>query len=330
MHNLIKNEYVYAVTLVHSREKNLLSRQDIEQLMATATVQEAIRMLTDRGWGSAETDLNSPDMLLAAETKKTWDFMEELADDVSEFNVFRYANDFHNLKAAIKLAYAGYDEEETDRFFIEHGTVPLQAIKQAAKSHDFSTLPENMAQAGKAAYEALAHTGSGQASDIVIDHAALVAVDEAGKKANSSVLERYAQITVDAANIKAAMRAALLQKDKDFLCRVIAPVGTLDTNELIAAASNGKESIYQFLEKTSYAGAVEALKTSMAMFECWCDNQMIEMIRPQRQNYFTIEPMAAFILGRENEIKMVRLVLSAKMNHFSDEAVLERLRMMYV
>lgn len=302
----------------------------MEQLISAGNVEDVFRLLADKGWGGPDVPPNDPEALLAAETEKTWNLIGELTGELDAFNVFRYANDFHNLKAAIKLVYSANDEKDTSRYFIDSGTVEIEKIKKAAEDHDFSRLPADMAQAGAQAYEALAHTGSGQACDMVIDRAALIAIDKAGKKADSDVLRRYAELTVDSANIKAAVRAAVMNRPLDFIERAVAPAGTLDTKALITAAASGLDSIYQYLENTAYFGAIDEIKTSLAAFERWCDNQMMEMIRPQRNNYFTIEPLAAFILARENEISMVRLILSAKINKLSNDVLRERLREMYV
>ena len=326
-----KELYVYPVTRVHMHEQGLLSVQDLEQLISANTVNEAFRYLSDKGWGSPDLPPNDADALLGYETDRTWGLIAELLDDMTPFNVFLIANDYHNVKAAIKLAFtANEDEEENARYFLKYGTIPLETIVKAANEHDFSALPPAMAEAGRAAYETLAHTGIGQNSDMVIDRAALIAVGEAGKKAESQLLRRYAQLMVDSANIKAAVRSACMGKTRDFIQRAIAPAGTLDTTRLTDAAAVGTEAIYGYLKSTEYAGAVEALERSMAEFERWCDNHLVQLIKPQRYNYFSIEPLAAFILGRENEIKMVRLILSAKINHLNSDVLRERLRETYV
>jgi V/A-type H+-transporting ATPase subunit C len=53
-------------------------------------------------------------------------------------------------------------------------------------------------------------------------------------------------------------------------------------------------------------------------------------MKPQKTNPFTIGPLAAYILARQNEIKCVRMVLSAKLNGLPDDMIRERLREMYV
>ncbi len=64
-------------------------------------------------------------------------------DDLSAFDVFLYANDYHNLKAAIKLVYL--DMERPEAFF-SHGTVEPETMLQAIREQEDSLLPEAMAR----------------------------------------------------------------------------------------------------------------------------------------------------------------------------------------
>ena len=75
---------------------------------------------------------------------------------------------------------------------------------------------------------------------------------------------------------------------------------------------------------------MEQLKLSYSAFEKWCDNHMIEAIKPQKTNPFSIGPLVGYVLGRENEIKTVRIILTCKQNGLGDDAIRERVREMYV
>src|SRR5699024_1753388 len=99
-------QYTYAVARIRSRELALLNDQAIGQLLAAKDYGECLRMLADRGWGNGENDL-SAETMLAEEREKTWALIGELVDDLTPFDVFLYANDYHNLKAAIKLVCTG-------------------------------------------------------------------------------------------------------------------------------------------------------------------------------------------------------------------------------
>lgn len=324
-----RDDYIYAVTRVHANEQNLLNAQDIQKLIEAESESEALGVLRDKGWGGDDKTAGA-DAVIAHEQSRTWALISELVKDMAPFNVFCIANDYHNLKAAIKLAYAAHTQPNVQEYFVEYGTVPVDVITKAANSHDFTALDPAMAEAGMQAYKTLAQTSSGQACDMVIDKAALVAIGAAGEKSESELLKNYARLVVDAANIKAAVRCCAMGKSDDFIGRAIAPAGTLDTRELIKAAANGIDALYAYLGTTKYAAAVGELEKSMAEFERWCDDELIRLIKPQRYNYFSIEPLAAFILGRENEIKTARLILAAKLNGMSKEALKARVRETYV
>lgn len=124
------------------------------------------------------------EQILRGEEEKTWALLEDLVDDLSAFDVFLYANDYHNLKAAIKLVYL--DMERPEAFF-SHGTVEPETMLQAIREQEDSLLPEAMRAPAKEAFDLLLHTRDGQLCDVVIDRAALDAIYAAGKAADHPV-----------------------------------------------------------------------------------------------------------------------------------------------
>ena len=162
------------------------------------------------------------------------------------------------------------------------------------------------------------------------DKAALEAILRAGKASGSPLLEFYAEHTVATADIKIAVRCQKTGKSLGFLQRALVECDTLDITQLAQAAVESFEAITGYLIHTCYGGAAEALCQSVSAFERWCDNRLIEKIRPQKYETSTIDPIAAWLLARENEIKTVRILLSGKRNGLSDDAIRERLREMYV
>ena len=58
--------------------------------------------------------------------------------------------------------------------------------------------------------------------------------------------------------------------------------------------------------------------------------EIIQTIKPQKYNPFSVEPLVAYVLARENEIKTVRIILSAKANNLPEDSIRERVREMYV
>ena len=318
--------YTYAVARIRSKELTLLNAQAIDQLLAAKSYDECLRLLADRGWGDGEVAADDA-RLLAAEREKTWNLIGELVEDMSVFDVFLYANDYHNLKAAIKLVCTG---ESDFGIFLSPGTVDSGAILDAVRAKEFGALPEAMRAPAEEAYNALSQTRDGQLCDIIIDRAALEAIERAGQASDSELIRQYAELTVAAADIKTAVRCRRTGKPLEFIRRALAPCASLDVYQLAKAAAEGDEAISDYLSLTDYAGAVPALEQSPSAFERWCDNVIIESIRPQQFLAFGIGPLAAYILGRENEIKTVRIILSGKRNDLPEASIRERVREMYV
>ncbi len=130
--------------------------------------------------------------ILAIEKRKTWELINELVEDMSVFDVFLYANDYHNLKAAIKEVRMG---DEYPGIFMEQGTVDVKLIREAVQTREFQNLPAAMRTPAEEAYKALLHTQDGQLCDIIIDKAALDAICAAGKSSGNEFLELYAELS---------------------------------------------------------------------------------------------------------------------------------------
>lgn len=319
--------YAYAVARIRANELQLLSNQTVEQLLSAKSYDECFRMLLDRGWGDETGDVPSAEALLTREREKTWALIGELCGDMSVFDVFLYANDYHNLKAAIKLVCTGTKDFGV---FIKNGTVDCDKILDAVKARDFYDLPAPMRAPAEEAYSALSQTRDGQLCDIIVDRAALEAVGRAGEESGNELIAKYAELTVASADIKIAVRCCKTGKNIEFIRRALAPCRTVNVTLLARAASEGLDAIGDYLEGTDYAGAVSELQKSASAFERWCDNLMIDSIKPQQYQVFGVGPLAAYILARENEIKTVRIILSGKLNEMPDAAIRERIREMYV
>ncbi|QAT50636.1 V-type ATP synthase subunit C [Caproiciproducens sp. NJN-50] len=320
-----KQDYVYAVARIRSKELSLFGAQTLEQLMACKNYEDCLHVLSEKGWDVSSGNAGE---ILSAEREKTWKLIRELiGEDLSAFDVFLYANDYHNLKAAVKEVCM---DSKTPNIYFESGTIDPSLILKAVRDQDFTQLPEQMRGAAQEACRVLLQNHDGQMCDVVIDRAALEAVLNAGMASDNEVLQKYAELTVASADIRIAVRSARTGKPLEFLEHALAPCSTLDVKKLARAAASGVDAVLEYLAMTPYAGAVPAVRKSVSSFERWCDDLLMEQIRPQKYNPFTIAPVAAYLLARENEIKTVRIILSGKLNRLSDESVRERLRETYV
>lgn len=322
----MSEQYTYAVARIRALEVSLFSNSTIDQLIACQNYEQCLQFLAEKGWGDSDT-AGDADKMLTREEEKIWEIMKELSIKMEKFDVLSYPKLFHNLKAAIKEACT----EETNRnIFYEDVSIPGKMMLDIVKEKEFSRLPANMQAAAEEAYETLLHTRDGQLCDIIIDKAALEAIEAAGREAKDDIIRDYAESTVAVADIKIAVRSQKTAKPLDFMKRAMAECDSISADQLSKAALNGMDAIREYLLGTAYAEGAEALAESPSAFERWCDNRIIQTISPQKYKAFTIGPIVAYVLARQNEIKTVRIILSGKLNDLPEDEVRERVREMYV
>ena len=318
-------QYIYPVARIRSKELGLLNKQFMEQLLACKTYEDCLVALMEKGFGSS--DNLTLEELIKSERKKTWDLMKELVGDVSIFNTFLYENDFHNLKAAIKEIYTN---KEYSNIYIENCTIKPELIIKALKEQNFSMLPSYMRECAMEAYDVQMHTGDGQLTDVIIDKKALETIYESGSSSKNELFSKYAELRVAFADINIALRCNKIGKTRDYMLRSMAKCNSLDIINLIDAALISEDEICNYLKTTVHSDIVQCIKKSSSAIEKYCDDQIIELIKPQKYNSFTLSPLAAYILARENEIKNVRILMSGKRNNLKEESIRERLRELYV
>lgn len=322
----MSEKYTYAVARIRALEVSLFSNAVIDQLIACQSYEQCLQFLAERGWGDTDTSADGEKML-KREEEKIWQTVRELSIDKKKFEVLSYQKLFHNLKAAVKAACV---KEVPRDIFYEDTEVSGQEMLDIIREKDFGRLPAGMSQAAQQACDALLHAGDGQLCDIIIDRAALDAIYKAGMESEDEIIRDYARSVVAVADIKIAVRAQKTAKSIEFMKQAMAECGSISVDQLAKAALSGPEAIRDYLLGTEYAGGAEALSESMSAFERWCDNRIIQTISPQKYKAFTIGPIVAYVLARQNEIKTVRIVLSGKRSELPEGAIRERVREMYV
>ncbi|MCF0146320.1 MAG: V-type ATPase subunit [Eubacterium sp.] len=318
-------DYAYAVARIRVRERYLLSDADVQQMIGMKDEKEVLAFLIERGWGEQGT-AEEPDAVLSQEEKKIRVLMKELKVDPEIFEILSYPEMYHNLKAGIKAACIS---EAPDNIYYDIEGLRKEDISRILQEKAFDELPAHMREAAKAAYERMIQTRDGQRTDVLVDRACLEAMDKAGSRSKVELLRVYEKQLVAVRNIKIAVRSQKTGKSLAFLQEALAPCHAFNVQTLAVAAASGKDELFAFLSKSGFSDAAEALQESPSAFEKWCDDSIIDTIRPQKRNAFSAGPVIAYYLARVNEISTARIILTAKANGFSEDFIRERVRKMY-
>ena len=323
------SDYTYQVARIRALETGLLGKGDIERLIACPDAGSCVRFLEEKGWGTSET-AGDPDRILAYEEEQIWNVIGDLHIDVSMFDVLEYPKVFHDVKAAVKAVATG--QEDAARFYGGVGASG-EELMDAVREKDFDRLPCGAGKAAEEAYEELLHTGDGQLCDVTIDRACLDAIMRAGEdaaKKGEPVIKDYAISYVSICDVKTAARSAATGKSAEFMEKAIAETPLFSKDELIKAALSGKKQVIDYLETTDLRDGAAALAEGASAFERWCDDRMTDSLQSEKYETFTIGPVLAYVIARQNEIKTARIIITGKANGLSDDEIRARARKMYV
>lgn len=320
-----QQDFTYAVARIRFKETKLLSDADLDALLLSKDVDAVMRLLRDKGWGD-NTDCR-PEELLALEEKKLWEFIDETVEDKSVLNFLLIPNDYHNLKVILKAITR---DTKPDGMLIDNSVVDPEKLYTAIKAREYGDLPDYLQEIAQETMTTLLQTSDGQLCDIIVDKACMEHVYRLGKESDNEIIKLYCELFVASADIKIAFRSSKTKKKLDFIRRSMAECDTLEIEMLSQAAVEGYDAVIAYLGTTEYRSAVDAIGTSMSSFEKWCDDYLTNVMKPQKWEPFGIGPIVAYIIARQNEIKAVRMIISAKVNHLSENMIKERLRDMYV
>lgn len=318
-------DYASAVAAVRAMEGSLLSSSDIERMAKSGDFSEIAAVLSSHGRNVPENSA-ALSKTLDSELDEVWSFICELTGGCAELEILLYRNNFHNLKAALKALIMNTDPAH---LFLKPTSLDLGELPGIVASKRYEELPEYMRDAAADAYDILTQTLDGQLADAVLDTAALKAMQDDSEKYSSELLQKYAETLTVCSDIKTAYRCSIMRKPESFTELAVCGNKALDKNLLIKASLGGVESFLSFLESTAYCEAAELLRESAASFEKWCDDEVMKLAGDAKFKAFGIEPLAAYFIARETEIKNMRILLVCKDCGASEQIITERMRRLY-
>lgn len=318
--------FASAVGAVRALESTLLTQSDIDRMISAEDVDEIAGILVSGGRNIPDDH----DLLLDAlenELVDVWNYITDFAPDSPELKIILYRNDFHNLKAALKTLIMNGDPKSC---FVRPSNIPPDTLPDIIAAKDFESLPPYMSDIAAQAYDVLTRTLDGQLTDAMTDAATLAAMQHDAEETGENFIIRYSSLLTVCADIKTAYRCSRMKKNRQFIETAVCGSRELDKNSLVNAALRDTAGFLNWLDTTPYSEAASKLRESTASFEKYCDDLLVSAAEDARMKAFGIEPLAAYYIAKEAELKDVRIILVCKKSGISKEIIMERMRRLYV
>ena len=340
--------YAYAVGRVRALETRLLDGMAVGRLLEAENAQEALKTLSEGEYESSLSNISDAadiEKALNIEQERVYSLIDQLSLDPELTSIFRARWDFHNLKTLLKSSYmkeAG-SVEATDEALVDAGLIPAAAIKFTIEPDDEqsggSYLTESMSYLADAlvdAQEQYEENQNPQMIDIVIDKRLQSFLYQRAVDYSSPFLCGYFEAIADLTNIKSFVRVKMLNESIRLLDAALLPHGSLDRQIYIGQFDETVENFAASLTGSPYADVVtEGIRSwieghSLAVYEKLADNYLMDYIKPAKYLVFGVEPLIGYLLAKEHEMKLIRIIVIGKLNHLPIENIRERLRDTYV
>lgn len=319
--------YPFAVAVVRSKETKLISKDKLMQMADAPSAEEALRVLTESGYGDIpEGGVHDFEKLLSKELTDVYRSLAGLIPEEKLIDVFLYKNDYHNIKVLIKQELSGVNGEQ---YLIDGGTIPVERLKQAFAERKFADMQEIDGKAVNEAMEAYAKTRDGRYIDLILDRACFDTMSKAAAKTKNEYVCGYVVRLADVTNIKAFVRVKRLGKNIKLFEEAFVPGGSVSIDVFRSAFES--ENPAAVLSGTGYGAVCENCMTAtFTRFEKECDDYLMSYVKDAKYQSLTPEPIVGYILGKETEIKCVRIIMTCKLNNIDAETIKERVREAYV
>lgn len=319
--------YPFAVAAVRCMENNLIPKEKLMQMAEAPTAADAMRILTENGYGDLPADeIHDFEKLLSGQINNVYKSLTGLLPKNDMIDIFLYKNDYHNIKVLIKEELSGSDGS---KYFIDGGTIPLEKLRAAFIERKFSEMPAIDGSAVNEAMEAYAKTHDGRYIDVILDNACFKTMVESAKKSGNDYVIEYVKRFADITNIKSFARIKRLSKSFKLFEEAYVTGGCISLSKFSEAYQS--ENPAAVMVDTGYGIVSEKCMTaSFTEFERICDDYLMSYVKDAKYKTLTPEPIFGYILGKETEIKCIRIIMTCKLNNIDTDTIKERVREAYV
>lgn len=322
-------DYLAISARVHAMENRLLNRERMERMIEARDAAEAAKLLAECGYedGGALTPQRLEE-LLAQSRSAAFREIRAAVPDPRLVEIFQVKYDYHNAKVLLKAEYTGQDAE---RLLASGGRWDPRALQESFQRGEVQGCTEPFRAALSQARETLAATRDPQLADFILDRACFGEMAQMAQ--DSPFLKGYVQISVDAANLRTAVRAARMDRGSDFLNRALLEGGSVSPKAI--ANARGQELAERFsagpLAQAAAVGSrlLDREAGSLTEFERLCDDAVTQYVSAARRVPFGEQTVIGYLYAKEAEVTAARIILSGRMAGLDPEIIRSRLRAAY-
>lgn len=318
--------YAFAAARVRVLESMMLTRGVLVDIASAATFEDALELLNGSDYAmSGGTNFSEVEKMLLMRRSEVRNLFAELIEDDALIELLRAREDFANMRLAVRRVVT---ERPIGGDYSDEGSVAAEEFEEIFEQENYGRFPQYLQDAVEEAVLGYYESKDIRKIDYGIDRVQAQYKLKKAKELGSVFLESFFRIQNDLTNIRTMLRLKLADRDEKSLFLLPGFVGH---DRLVHALDIGYEALAPLFFSTPYHDIIEGgvsyltSENSFLVLEKLCEEYVVGFLRSALLISSGVQPVIAYFLLKEIEIRTVRMLLSGKNNALDAKMLRDRL-----
>ncbi len=330
-----KMNFTQAVARLRVLETRLLNKVKIERMVDSNSAEDILKILQETEYASLMGNIKIAEdynILLKEELNRVYSLMYKVSPDSDIVDIMSLKYDYHNIKVMLKGRAL---EKDFSYMLIPVGTIDVEKLKFYIETVEYRDLSSNMREGILKTEKVYEELKDPQKIDTVMDKYMYIDMLARAKDLKNDFIINYIKRSIDFSNIKSVIRLKKQQKNLRFLKEVMLAGGAIDEDILVKAFNEPIENMASKFALSKYGevislGLEEYISTGkLSTLEKFSENYIMKNLKDAKYVSFGPEPIFAYIVAKETEIKIIRIIMVGKLNNVDKDVIRERVREVY-
>lgn len=328
--------FAQSVARIRVFETRLLDRSFMERLIDSDQLENALKLLQDKGYSDRFSSLAVPESFeeaLNGTLADAYREVDQLSPEPKVTSMMALKYDYHHLKILMKSRLS---EHESEPLWLPMGTLSVQKMKRDLLAEDLRDFPPIMRTAIETVQTKLEQSDDPLWIDLLLDRACCYHMVTVSGSFDSRLIDTYLQRRIDIINLLSWMRCQTTTAGRERLLESWIDGGMLDKDLLLKTLHEPLDTLMQKLVHTDYLPLLRKCSETadhsarMVCVEKQGNEFVLAALEAAKRISFGPEPLLAYLAARETEIQNLRILLLGLQSHLQPEQIRERLLMPYV
>lgn len=319
--------YTFAAAQVRVLETFMLSRATLLDIANAENFEQAVELLAGGEYALPPGERSSADLerLLKSRRTEARELFAGLMIDEPIVELIRSRDDFANMRLALRRTLTG---KPLGTDYSDDGNTKVELFEQVFEEENYNLLPYHMQEAIERSVLGYYQNKEIRQIDYAIDaYQAEHNLKKAGELRSVFLLELF-RMQIDLTNIRTMLRLKFTESEQR---NVFLKGGYVEEQRFKHALDIGYEAIAPLFFTTPYYDVLErgvayfVANNSFLKLEQHSEEHLNGFLKTTSQITAGPQPVIAYLLMKENEIRTVRFLLTAKRNQLDTRLILDRL-----